>query len=327
MSDVGWMVTYDGRSGGAWVRRQVVDGLADTVDIEEVHVDAGLAPRQFASAAWNLATYDDPAVDLWVESLSSLAVRGPGRRTPNVLVLHHLPTPDPTASVGDALSALKSWLVRVRLREVDHIVVVSDFWAHYLEARGIDDRVTTIYNGLPVAQFEFDEAAVAETRDRLRDDPDEPLIHVGPCAPGKGGHRAARELADWDATLVTTGRTDSGAPVTHLDLPYEEYLRVLAACDAVVAMSEFPEGWGLQVQEAMLARTPVVGSGRGGMGMLLEGGDQIVCEDWANLEDSVSRALADGERLGERGHEYASQFTRERMVGEWASFFAEVLGA
>jgi len=326
MSDVGWMVTYDGRSGGAWVRRQVVDGLAGAVDIEEVTVDAGLAPRQFVSGAWELATYDDPAVDCWVESLSSLAVRGPGRRTPNVLALHHLPTPSPTESLGDALSAVKSALVRLRLREIDHIVVVSDFWAHYLEARGLGDRVTTIYNGLPVDRFDFDEAAVAETRERLCDDPDEPLIHVGPCAPGKGGRRVAETLADWDATLVTTGRTDSEAPVTHLDLPYDEYLTVLAACDAVVAMSAFPEGWGLQVQEAMLARTPVVGSGRGGMGMLLEGGDQVVCEAWADLEASVGRALDERERLGERGREYASQFTRERMIEEWGAFFEEVLG-
>lgn len=322
MADIGWIVTYDGQSGGNWVRRRIVEGLADDHDVGEVVIEPQLSPGSFLPAMWRLATYDRPDVDLWVEDVTSLAVRLPTRRTENVLVLHHLPVLDRYRSLGEILGRVKTELVVRRAREADRVVVVSDYWADFLARHGVEG-VETIYNGLPVSEFAFEEEAVAARRTELCDG-DEPLIHVGPCAPLKGGKRVARRLSEWDATLITTGRSAGDAPVRHLDLPYDEYLETLAACDALVAMSEFPEGWGLQVQEAMLCRTPVVGSGRGGMRMLLEGGDQIVCEQFADLEDCVREALANGDRLGERGYEYASQFTLDRMVESWRAFFDQV---
>lgn len=326
MADVGWIVTYDGRSGGNWVRRRIVEGLADSHAFEEVVIEPQLSPGAFLPAMWRLATLDADGVDLWVEDVTSLAVRLPTRRTNNVLVLHHLPVFDRYRSVGDALARVKTELVVRRAREADRVVVVSDYWADFLARHGITEGVETIYNGLPVSEFEFDPEAVAARRAELCADPDQPLIHVGPCAPRKGGERVARRLADRDATLITTGRSAGDAPVTHLDLPYDEYLETLAACDVLVAMSAFPEGWGLQVQEAMLCRTPVVGSGRGGMGPLLDGGDQIVCREFDRLEARVREALEDGDRLGRRGHEYASQFTLERTLSGWRRFFDDVIG-
>lgn len=325
MADVGWIVTYDGQSGGNWVRRRVVEGLSDEHSFEKVLVEPGLAPLQFLSAAWDLATLDDPETDLWVEAVGSLALRAPGHRSPNVLVLHHLPDPDHYRSVANVLHLLKREVVLRRMREADRVVVVSDFWAEYLADRGVTDNVVTVYNGLPVEDFDLDDEAVAARRESLCDDPDKPLIHVGPCAPGKGGHRAYEALSDADANFVTTGRNTVDAPVTHVNPPYEEYLEVLAACDVLVAMSEVPEGWGLQVQEAMLCGTPVVGSGRGGMRTLLDGGEQVVCRDFADLPAAVEEALADGDRLGRQGRAFAEQFTLERMIEGYRDVFDSVL--
>ena len=45
---------------------------------------------------------------------------------------------------------------------------------------------------------------------------------------------------------------------------------LLQAASVAVTMSKFNEGWCRTAHEAMLCKTPVVGSGMGGMGELLE---------------------------------------------------------
>jgi hypothetical protein len=49
---------------------------------------------------------------------------------------------------------------------------------------------------------------------------------------------------------------------------------------------------------------------------LLEGGNQIVCDDFDDLKKQVSYVLSHPE-LGEKGFEYARQFTVERFNSEW----------
>ena len=78
-------------------------------------------------------------------------------------------------------------------------------------------------------------------------------------------------------------------PTINLDLERKEYLKLLKAASVVVAMSKFKEGWNRTVHEAMLCKTPVVGAPQGGMKELLEGGEQIICDDFAKLKDSTSR--------------------------------------
>ncbi|MFB6189221.1 MAG: glycosyltransferase family 4 protein [Halapricum sp.] len=324
MADIGWVKSYDGRSGGTWVQQRVIDGLAESHSFERVVIEPELHPVRFPRSAWRLATYGDESVDVWVEDVTSLTVKMPWRRQLDVLAFHHLPQPSDSRSPTALLGSLRNGVVERRLAAVDRIVVVSDFWEDYLAERGITENVVKIYNGLPLERFEFDPAEIASVRADLCDDPDRPLVHVGPCAPDKGGHRAYEALAGADVECITTGRKVYDTPVTHHDPPYEEYLKILAACDVLVAMSEFPEGWGLQVQEAMLCRTPVVGSGRGGMGMLLDGGGQLVCRDIEDLEATVARAIADQDRLGDRGYEYASQFPLEAMVEGWRAMFDDL---
>ena len=66
----------------------------------------------------------------------------------------------------------------------------------------------------------------------------------------------------------------------------------------------------------MLCKTPVIGSGLGGMKELLEGGNQIICEDFNDLKGQVSFAL-DRPEVGEKGFEFAKQFTVEKFNDAW----------
>ena len=56
---------------------------------------------------------------------------------------------------------------------------------------------------------------------------------------------------------------------------------LLSCCDIVISFSEFPEGWNRVAHEALLTKTPVIGSGQGGMNELLNKSGQIICRDIA----------------------------------------------
>ena len=94
-------------------------------------------------------------------------------------------------------------------------------------------------------------------------------------------------------------------------------LLLLAACDVVLTMSTFSEGWNRTAHEAMMSSTPVVGSGTAGMGELLRGGGQLICGDFAELRKYVQMALDQGQELGRRGRRYAEQLTLDRFRREW----------
>jgi glycosyltransferase involved in cell wall biosynthesis len=113
----------------------------------------------------------------------------------------------------------------------------------------------------------------------------------------------------------------------HLDLGYRDYLSLLRASSVVVTMSLFDEGWCRTAHEAMLLRRPLVGSGRGGMTELLEGGKQVICPRFDDLRDQVVRILADAAmaaRMGDDGYQFARTFTTERFRDGWLELLSGI---
>ena len=135
-------------------------------------------------------------------------------------------------------------------------------------------------------------------------------------------------LKDLNVFLITTGRKDVDIPAKHFDLSYSEYLKLLTASSLVVTMSQFKEGWCRTTHEAMLCKTPVIGSGAGGMKELLEGGGQIICDDFSVLKEKVREILMDKNyrnQLGEKGYDYAKNFTIDKFNQEWISVIKDIL--
>ena len=76
----------------------------------------------------------------------------------------------------------------------------------------------------------------------------------------------------------------------------------------------------------MLCGTPVIGSGRGGMKELLEGGSQIVCENFSDLPRYVESVLQD-QKLGEHGYQYAhqEQFSLGDFKRDWLDLIRKLI--
>ena len=150
-----------------------------------------------------------------------------------------------------------------------------------------------------------------------------PVVYIGNCQKYKGAVEAHQELKDLDVHLVTSGQRKVLIPAKNLDLDYRDYLRLLKASSVVITMSRFKEGWNRTAHEAMICKTPVIGSGSGGMKELLAGGQQIICEDIGKLRQSVLYAL-DHPQMGDNGYAYAKNFTHERFKSEWLNLVDEI---
>lgn len=88
-------------------------------------------------------------------------------------------------------------------------------------------------------------------------------------------------------------------------------------------MSKIEEGWSRVAHEALLCKTPVIGSGSGGMKELLEGTGQVICDSIANLPDMVREVLDNKWIYVDKGYNFAKGFTYEIFVRDWRALSGE----
>lgn len=229
----------------------------------------------------------------------------------DVSILHHI---DGSQTRFPLINKLLERKMYQNLLKLSEVVVVSRYWKDFLEEeKGFDNvRVTVIYNGFDLSQFNITEEEKKEFKERygLRDP-----IYIGNCHPSKGVVESYKALKDYE--LVTSGERHVKLPVKNLELSYREYLTLLSVSRVVLSMSKFKEGWNRTLHEAMLCETPVIGSGSGGMTELLTGGGQVICDNFRELPNKVSYVIENREYLSKKGYEFAKEFTLDRFNKEW----------
>jgi glycosyltransferase involved in cell wall biosynthesis len=258
---------------------------------------------------------------VWIRNFDSV-ITLPWDRTggKNIVLIHHIDSSPQPIHLKPLFKVLENLFYR-HLQKVDGIVTVSKYWQNHFVERGYP-RVHLIYNAFAMDPFHFESEEIERFKKRYQIG-GKPILYLGNCQRIKGVAEAYEQLKDLKVHLVTSGRREVHLPILNLDLNYREYLLLLKASSVVVTMSKFREGWGRTAHEAMLCKTPVIGSGLGGMKELLEGGNQIVCEDWRELREKVIFALNHPER-GENGYAFARQFTDERFNAEWLSLIEKI---
>jgi len=247
-----------------------------------------------------------------------------GKRRNNALeigMLHHIYITEKIRTIkGKAsLSVLKR-----RLPGLDVVVTVSKFWAEFLDSIGCRE-IRVIYNAFNAAEFEFKPEEVKLFLQKNGIPGDKPIVYIGYADPVKGVIDVFNALKDEKITPVMTGPPAEGIdlPVHRLFLNRKDYLLLLNACDVVVNMSKIEEGWSRVAHEALLCRTPVIGSGKGGMKELLEGGGQPVCTSISSLPELVREVLNNNEIYSEKGYDFAKKFTYETFNREWRELLRE----
>ena len=261
--------------------------------------------------------------DLWIRNFDSvITMPYDGTKGKNIAFICHIDYSLQPAYLKPIWIVLENAFYR-HLKKVDAIITISRYWQDHFLKKGYSP-VYLIYNGFDLDQFRFKDEEVLEFRRKFLLE-DKPIVYMGNCQRIKGVVEVYEQLKELNVHLVTSGRKEVDIPALNLSLDYRDYLLLLRASSVVITMSKFMEGWNRTAHEAMLCRTPVIGSGFGGMRELLEGGNQILCENFDELKDRVLFAL-DHPEMGEAGYTFARQFTVQKLAEEWLRVIERVNG-
>ena len=236
-------------------------------------------------------------------------------------MLHHIYITEKSKTLKGKAS-LK--VLKRRLRDLDVVVTVSKFWADFLDGIGCRE-VRVIYNAFDPEEYEFGTEEIKYFLEKSGIPDDKPIVYIGYADPVKGVTDVYNALRDEEITLVMTGPAteEINIPVHWLCLNRRDYLLLLKACDVVINMSKIEEGWSRVAHEALLCKTPVIGSGCGGMKELLEGSGQMICDSIASVPDMVREALDNKDIYVEKGYNFAKKFTCEIFDKEWRALLQE----
>jgi glycosyltransferase involved in cell wall biosynthesis len=231
---------------------------------------------------------------------------------------------------------LRRAFARFAAKRAAAVVGVGERSARQLE-RMLDlspGRARTIYNGVPVADFENPPAP-----------PTTPVVGcVGRLDREKAYDTLLRALPDLDATVVIVGEgperprlerlADELGIAQRVRLPgWNDEPRRLLSSFTVFCLPSRPgtESFPLTIVEAMLAGLPVVATSVGSVSEAVVDGETGVLvppDDPAALAGALRRLLGDSdlrESLGKRGRELAlARFTAEHMVESFERLYREL---
>lgn len=325
---IGWIKIASRRYGGVIYGEQVREALSQDFDIETVNIDSGYFRRGYARAPelfCNLLRVKGEK-DLWIRDLYPLITLGWDKTSgKNMAIVYHIDfsTSSPAAKLPNFFLER---LIYHKLKNVDFIVTISEYWKNYFLEKGYKN-VYKICPAFDPSDFDISPEEVSDFRKKYQL-ADKPIIYIGNCQKAKGVVETYRALKDLDVFLVTSGERMVKIPTLNFNLDRRDYLKMLKASSAAITMSKFQEGWCMTAHEAMLLKTPVIGSGKGGMKEFLEGGRQIICQNPDFLREKVKDLLENPkvrEEMGEIGFNFAKEFTREKFQKEWVGLIKQLL--
>lgn len=317
---IGWLQSASTFGGGLVHDKTVIRVLSKEFDVEII--DVGIKEYRtymYPKIVYNLSTVSGEK-DLWIREFDEIIAMPFDKTTgKNMGVVYHIDRSTRPPYLRPFYCLLERVFYK-NLWDVDVIVTICQHFKKHFTDKGYRD-VRVIYPGFDVSMFNFSNADV-ESFKRRHNLTGKPIVYIGNCQRAKGVVESYNTLRGMDVHLVTSGEERVKIPAKNLNLNYRDYLLLLKASSVVVTMSKFIEGWLLTAHEAMLCKTPVVGSP--GLREILEGGEQIVCDDFSKLRENVEY-LIERPEVGERGYDYVKQFTYERFEREWIGLIKEIL--
>ena len=329
MRDIGLFTIFSKVSGGNTYKRQIIDAVSGSFNVSYVNLEMTHFKNRYFRALESftkLLSFKGKK-DLWIRDFYSIAAfRKKNTQGKNIALIFHVDFSGFRLLPRILLPLVEKILFYRQLRKMDAIVVISEYWKNYFLKKGYKN-VYKIYCGFDLKNFNITEQEVLDFKKKYSLEK-KPIIYLGNCQKPKGVIDSYNELKNLDAYFVTSGKRQVKIPALNFDSDYKTYLTLLKVSSVVITMSKFKEGWCMTAHEAMLLKTPVIGSGRGGMRELLEGGGQIICADFKELKKKVEyllNNLKESEKICETGYNYAKDFTIERFGQEWRDLIKNIL--
>lgn len=322
-SNIGMFETKPGYGGGNKYNKMVFKALLKEYDFKNFKISPQFFPKARRLRMLAKIMYlsrKESSIDLWIRNfLGVVGMKFVKKDIKNIGLLFHI---DYKAISNKWLSQILDNYFWENLKKCDFVVVISKYWKQFFNSKGINN-IKIIYPGLNISDFNFSQEEILKFKLKYSLNK-KPIIYLGNCQESKGVREAYFYLKDIPYHLVTSGKKQIDIPALNLELKYRDYLLLLKSSSVVLTMSKFLEGWNITAHEAMLCKTPVIGSGKGGMKELLAGGNQIICKDHAKLPGFIEYALKNAESFGENGFSFSKNFTIERFEKEWVSLINHV---
>ncbi len=327
---IGWPEISLKRYGGVIHREYVRNALSKDFDLEFFNLEAKYLKRfrylKFLESFFYYLTLKGEK-DLWVRDFySTVALNKKKTKGKNLVWIHHLDFSGYPIISQPFFNLLNNLFFFRNVKKADYVVTMSEYWRKYFSDLGCKN-VYKIYGGFELEKYNITEKE-AEDFKKEHNLLGKPIIYLGNCQKGKGVVDSYNALKDLNAYLVTSGEERVKIPALNFNLGYRDYLKLLKASSIVLTMSKFKEGWCRTAHEAMLLKTPVIGSGSGGMAELLEGGGQIICSDFKNLKEKAEYILNSSDvrkKMGEKGFNFAKNFSIENTKKNWINLISKII--
>ena len=312
-------INREKKYGGSVYEDKAKKAISKGFNIEQINYSS---KKDFFLKNWKASKRKD--ISLVVKTFDASLFVSP-KPIKNIAIVHHIDYSFAPFLIKGASFFLDP-ITMGNLKKFDKIVVVSKYWQEFFEKKGYKN-VYLIYNAFDLTKFNISDEEVEEFKKRYNLEK-KPIIYLGNCQKAKGVVESYESLKDLDTYLITSGKEMVKIPAINLNLSHRDYLKLLKASSIAITMSKFKEGWNITAHEAMLMRTPVIGSGKGGMRELLEGGKQIICPDFNCLKEKVKYLLENPQKkkeIGENGYNFAKNFTIDKFNNEWLKLIKELL--
>lgn len=327
---IGWIEINKKKYGGIVYNDKARDILSQEFDLDLIDLEAKYFKKvrylKIPESLFYLFKLREKR-DLWIRDFYSTVAFFPNKtKGKSIAVIFHIDFFGfPLLSIP-FLALLEKLFFYHNLKKMDAIVTISEYWKNHFLEKGYPN-VYKIYCGFDLNKFNISEREILDFKKKYKLE-GKPIVYLGNCQKAKGVVDSYNVLQSLDVYFVTSGRRQAKIPALNLNLEYREYLKLLKASSVVITMSKFKEGWCMTTHEAMLSKTPVIGSGLGGMRELLERGGQIVCTDFKNLRRRVEYLLNHPEireKIGEAGFNFAKDFTLARFQKNWLDLINKIL--
>jgi glycosyltransferase involved in cell wall biosynthesis len=265
--------------------------------------------------------FNTPDADITVKENYPVVVGTINRKSKNAALIHHI----------DEVNTGQTWGHKIffnrlfsNLRKMDLVITVSEYWKNYLLQMGCK-QVEVIYNSFIPEDYivSIDEVERFKKKYQFSG---KPIVYIGNAHKQKGVYEAYQALKNMDVELVMTEAVNMAPdlPVKFLSLSHREFITLLHASEVVVLMSKLLEGWNRVAHEALLCKTPVIGSGSGGMSELLTKSNQIISTP-ETLKSDVINVLHNRNAYCQSGYDYVKQYNMEYFNSSWISTITKLL--
>lgn len=232
----------------------------------------------------------------------------------NIAIIHHI---DHDIANRSFIAKYFFNRILVNLKKMDNVVVVSKYWKDYLQKKGVKN-IELIYNSFKLPVIDNHEEQYKDLKERIGINDTKPIVYLGKNSQGKGVEDILDNIDKSKYNLVVSGKNKHpDKNVYTYFFADEEFLVFLSMCNVVLAMSTMIEGWNRIAHEALLVKTPVIGSGSGGMKELLINAQQKVVSNLKELEVEIDDCIINSAELGEKGYQYVSQFNMSYFKKKW----------